>query len=88
MNITYTIYNLFKIGLGDMKWHISANFAMTEATICGASAYYECANALTKGNSLMHVGRHRLQAPATMTISECTIQQLPPATPTKLDRNV
>lgn len=36
-----------------MKWHISANFAMAEATICGASAYYECANALTRGNSLM-----------------------------------
>lgn len=78
MNITYIIYNLFIIGLGDMKWHISVNFAMAEATYCGASAYYGCANALARGNSLMHIGRHSLQAPATITISEFTIQQLPP----------
>lgn len=49
----YYLQPVYIIGLGDMKWHISANFAMAEATICGASAYYECANALTRGNSLM-----------------------------------
>lgn len=78
MNITYIIYNLLIICLGDMKWCISVNFAMAEATFCGASAYYGCANALARGSSLMHIGRHCLQAPATMTISEFTIQQLSP----------